>query len=208
MKRITALFLAIILLLGVTGCGSVKAASPEASINGFFQAMQDGDLEKAEEYLTDDDAISDAVEDTSYLPEAKTIVSAVCGKIEFEILSTQTQDDGSVKVTLSLTTVEMLPLLKDYAQDVLHYTVDYAFDEEKPSNLEVAKKLGEMFREAASEPDLKTYTVELNVIVTETEDGWQIHADNEFVDAVLGGLVDAWKIASQALALLDTRTDK
>lgn len=208
MKRITALLLAVLLLLGVAGCGSVEAATPEASVNGFFQAMQKGNLDKAEEYLTEDDAISDAVEDTPYLPEAETILKAVCGKIEFKILSTKTQDDGSVKVTISLTTVEMLPLLKDYAEDVLHYTVDYAFKEEKPSNLEVAKRLGEMFRAAASEPELKTHTVELNVIVTETEDGWQIRADNEFVDAVLGGLMDAWNIASQALELLDTRTDK
>ena len=109
MKRLAALFLAILMLVSFCGCSS-PTKQAEASVNGMFSAFKALDFEKAGNYINlDDMKISklEADETTNY----EMFMKSLFDRLDYTIVSSEEVDSETVNVVVKITAVDMKPVL-------------------------------------------------------------------------------------------------
>ena len=67
-----------------------------------------------------------------------------------------------------------------------------AFAQPQPTEEETKKKMEEIFVECASKPELAMVTNEIDIKVSKNQNNeWKVLTDDVFVNALLGGFLDA-----------------
>jgi len=184
MKRIVGLILAFSMVFCLFGCGAESAA--KEAVCGMMEAFKVLDFDTAGKYVSLDEI--KVGEDTADSETGKAMLKTVFEKLEYEILSTQVVDDNTVKVKTKITAVEMASVISEYAAAALQYAFSYAFSQEKPSDEEIQQKNTEFFMDAVKNNIEKTATSEVDITVVNEDGAWKVKADDEFSDALLGGL--------------------
>lgn len=188
-KSIIAIFLTLMLMLSLTGCGEIKKA--ETAVNGMFAAFKKLDFEEAQKYVNVED-ITKTDNDTD--KNSKLIMETVFDNLNYEIVSSEKIDDNTVIVKTKITATDMKPVMGEFFSKALEYALSTAFSTPQPTEEETNKKMEEILVECVSKPDLATVTNEVDIKVIKTESkSWKIEADETFVNAVLGGLAEAAK---------------
>lgn len=188
-KSITAIFLTLILMLSLAGCGEIKKA--ETAVNGMFAAFKNLDFEEAQKYVNVEEITKT---DNETDENSKLIMETVFDKLNYEILSSEKIDENTVMVKTKITATDMKPVMGEFISKALEYAFSTAFSSPQPTEEETNKKMEEILVECASKPDLATVTNEVDIKVVKTESkNWKIEADETFVNAVLGGLTEAAK---------------
>lgn len=188
-KSITAIFLTLILMLSLAGCGEIKKA--ETAVNGMFAAFKNLDFEEAQKYVNVEEITKP---DNETDENSKLIMETVFDKLNYEILSSEKIDENTVMVKTKITATDMKPVMGEFISKALEYAFSTAFSSPQPTEEETNKKMEEILVECASKPDLATVTNEVDIKVVKTESkNWKIEADETFVNAVLGGLTEAAK---------------
>lgn len=188
-KSITAIFLTLILMLSLAGCGEIKKA--ETAVNGMFAAFKNLDFEEAQKYVNVEEITKT---DNETDENSKLIMETVFDKLNYEILSSEKIDGNTVLVKTKITATDMKPVMGEFISKALEYAFSTAFSSSQPTEEETNKKMEEILVECASKPDLATVTNEVDIKVVKTESkNWKIEADETFVNAVLGGLTEAAK---------------
>ena len=192
MKKLIALLLSLVLLtLALTGCGETMKA--ESSVNGMFKAFKELNIAEAQKYVNVEDiknAGSESDKDSDETSEM--FFEFIFGNLSHEIVSSEKVDNKTVLVKTKITAVDMKPVLGEFFKEYLAYAFSAAFSDPQPTEEEQTKKMEEIFAECTSDPDLKTITTEVDIKVVKAADNkWKIEADDTFVNAMLGGFVEA-----------------
>lgn len=192
-KSIIAVVLTLVLVFSLTGCGEIKKA--ETSVNGMFTAFKNLDFEEAQKYVNVDDITNGENSNDN----AEAVMNAIFGNLNYEIVLSEKVDDSTVIVKTSITATDMKPVMGEFFTQAMQYAFSTAFSDTQPSEEEQNKKMEEILVECASKPDLATVTNEVDIKVVKNENKeWKIEADDTFVNAVLGGLMDAAKSLENA----------
>ena len=195
-KRLVALVLATLMLVSLCSCGSATKKA-EATVSGMFDAFKALDFEKAQNYIdVDKMKLSDVEENetTDYERFMKTLFD----RLDYEIVSSEEIDAETVNVVVKITAVDMKVVLADYMTTALQYAFANAFADPQPSEEETNKKMEELFIASATKEDLTTVTNEVTVKVANEGGKWKVVSDDDFVDAMFGGLVAATKAISES----------
>ena len=192
-KSIIAVVLTLVLVFSLTGCGEIKKA--ETSVNCMFTAFKNLDFEEAQKYVNVDDITNGENSNDN----AEAVMNAIFGNLNYEIVLSEKVDDSTVIVKTSITATDMKPVMGEFFTQAMQYAFSTAFSDTQPSEEEQNKKMEEILVECASKPDLATVTNEVDIKVVKNENKeWKIEADDTFVNAVLGGLMDAAKSLENA----------
>lgn len=185
-KIMAAVLAALILVMGLSACGSAK--TPEAAVEGLFDALKDQDMIEAAKYV-DLESIEDLISDKSKVEDAQTFLKEIGKKLDYEIISSEEVDENTAKVKTKVTSIDMAEVMKNYIAKGMQYSLSSVFGSGVATDEENQEYMEELFMECMTDESVGTVTNEIDVTVLKQEDGsWKVNADNTFNDAVLGGI--------------------
>ena len=171
MKKFICPLIVLALVLTMTGC----SLFPQATVKKSAAQKQ------CEAYLEDIQYGEGLAQDILKTGSEKGIMHEVLEGIEYKILSTQDQEDGSVLCRAEIISLDMIALLKSLPEDI---------DSEETAR----KAMLNLAREAAR----KTYEAELTLIPVEGSDEYTIQPSGEFLNAITGGMYDLLRTAFES----------
>lgn len=182
-KIIAAVLAALMLTMGFSACGS--ANSPEAAVEGMFDAIKKQDLEKAEKYvdLTETKAF---ITEKAQVTNTDAVLKEIGKKLDYEIISTEQVDENTAKVKTKVTSIDMTAVMKNYFSQNLQNSISAIFGAAQPSS--EGDQADSLFIQCLSNENVGTVTNEVDITVVKEEDGWKVKVDSAFNDAFLGGL--------------------
>ena len=192
-KGLLALVLALMLVFSLAGCGEVKKA--EAAVVGMFDCVKAGDLDGFAEYCGKKDFTANLE------GAAGEMVASVFKKTEYEIVSSELQEDGSVIVKTKITSIDMKPVVTDWVTDYMQFALVTAFSGQSLSDEEIQQKMAELFEASMEEKGTEKVTKTVDIKVVENADGeWEIEGTTELFSAVSGNLADEMSSATSSLS--------
>ena len=188
MKKITAIALVLVMVLSLASCGETGKA--EEAVTNLFEAFKAGDFEKKNDYLLKD---SDEADDEDEM------FNHVFTKVDYTIVSSKKVSNDEVHVTAEITAPDMKIAVGEFFEKALEFAFANAFSENPLSEEDTEKEMERLFIEATDREDLGTVTNEIVIKVLKTEDGWKVKADDDFADAVTGGMMTALSEMEQSM---------
>ena len=188
MKKITAIALVLVMVLSLAGCGETGKA--EEAVTNLFEAFKAGDFDKKNDYLLKD---SDEADDEDEM------FNYVFTKVDYTIVSSKKISKDEVHVTASITAPDMKIAVGEFFEKALEFAFANAFSENPLSEEDTEKEMERLFVEATDREDLGTVTNEIVIKVLKTEDGWKVKVDEDFADAVTGGMMTALSEMEQSM---------
>ena len=206
-NQIISAILVIALAVSFCACGKKKGASDtksaskatsensegaEQSVKDMLDAFKKLDFKTAEKYVNlDDIKVSDG--ESTTVADADTIFNAMFDKLDYKIVSTEKEDADTAYVVTEITAVDIQPVVNEYLKNMLQFALENAFDEKKISDEENAAKMSELFKEAAEKEGKGTVTKTVKIKVKKDGKNWKVIPDDDFSEAVTGGIVNAIK---------------
>lgn len=206
-NQIISAILVIALAVSFCACGKKKGASDTKSaskatseslagaqqtVKDMLDAFKKLDFKTAEKYVNlDDIKVSDG--ESSTVADADTIFNAMFDKLDYKIVSTEKEGADTAYVVTEITAVDIQPVVNEYLKNMLQFALENAFDEKKISDEENAAKMNELFKEAAEKEGKNTVTKTVKIKVKKDGKNWKVIPDDDFSEAVTGGIVNAIK---------------
>lgn len=206
-NQIISAILVIALAVSFCACGKKKGSSDtksaskatseslagaEQSVKDMLDAFKKLDFKTAEKYVNlDDIKVSDG--ESTTVADADTIFNAMFDKLDYKIVSTEKEDADTAYVVTEITAVDIQPVVNEYLKNMLQFALENAFDEKKISDEENAAKMSELFKEAAEKEGKGTVTKTVKIKVKKDGKNWKVIPDDDFSEAVTGGIVNAIK---------------
>lgn len=170
MKQWIARSLGVCLVMVLCGCGC-KSKTPEEIVQeqciAFVENLIQGDTQAMAAYLPEGDAMTQMLKEES----EEGILWQVMQRLQYEVMETETQEDGSVLVRLQMETIDMKALL-----------------ESLPEGISSMQEARQAMIDRAPHAARNTYWAELRFVPV--GDQYECIYGEEFVNAVTGGLYD------------------
>ncbi|MBQ2890367.1 MAG: hypothetical protein IJE44_01815 [Clostridia bacterium] len=187
-KHLTALLLVFVLAFAFVSCGDDAVKEAEQTVHNMFSALKAFDLEALNKFVEDSEDITDT--DNALLTEnTEEVVKAMFGGVDYKIISSEQIDEDTVNVKTSITAIDMKPVFKDFFASAMQLAFTSAFSD--MSEDELTAKMEEMLWEKITAPDLDKITTEVTLEVSKEDGIWKVDADDNFSDALMGGLEEA-----------------
>lgn len=206
-NQIISAILVIALAVSFCACGKKKGASgtksaskatsensagAEQTVKDMLDAFKKLDFKTAEKYVNlDDIKVSDG--ESTTVADADTIFNAMFDKLDYKIVSTEKEGADTAYVVTEITAVDIQPVVNEYLKNMLQFALENAFDEKKISDEENTAKMNELFKEAAEKEGKGTVTKTVKIKVKKDGKNWKVIPDDDFSEAVTGGIVNAIK---------------
>lgn len=200
MKRITALICALLLVLSLSACG--KTSTPENTVTTFFEAMKQLDFKGMNACATDDAQMEWNPGGSGTFSEETEqqlfdVFQKLASKIEYSV-GEATVNDTTATVPAKVTFVDAAPLVRDVMTDVMANMVMSLLGEE--SDTDVYTQMIEGLSEKVDDATLSPQTVDLQLALTETDDGWKLSAwSDELANVLSANMSDAFADAVSSL---------
>lgn len=200
MKRLLALALSAMMVLGLTACGGGsdenKRESAQSVVETAIKSVQNADLTKIQEYWGEAMEEATDVTDTENAAQVEAVLKAMVSKLTYEITSAKEDEAaGTATVSVAFTNVDMSTVLSSFFQEILADALANAMlpEEQQMSEEEAIQKYMDKLVELIGAADAKTVTntVELALTLDKTTDKWVLTQSDAAVDAMLGGIVSA-----------------
>jgi len=199
--KVVTLITSLALVLCLSGCGEVKDA--QGKLEGMLNSLKKGNYSEAlSEYVCEKEANMDFLgcgDDFSKEGyPAYDAQMALFESMEYEIVSGKTTENGNLVFDVKITTLDLEPVA-DRLVD-LSETFEFNYMEEMGDEMdeeEMQKIISEaILREQTAiiseyietqDKSTKTYDVQVEACHN-SKDGWKIHLNDEFINALAGGL--------------------
>lgn len=195
MKRtLLALLVGLSLLLSLAACGSERASAQEVTEQGLA-ALRDLDVLALPQYWNTDglgdltqagEEVDLSAEDTAALAQAMT------RHLSWQVISAQEDPGaGTASVTVSLTNLDMAPVVGQFLQEAFSDALSSALqaDGQQPTEEEMTQQYLQTLTDLLNQEGLDTRTTTVEVPLTLVDGQWKITPDEAVVDALLGGLL-------------------
>ncbi len=170
--------------VGMTACGGSDSGSseeeqnnnaPETAVASLLDAVKEGDQEKVNQYVTNDDTMhSENTE--SDITQAKMMFE----NITYNVESVNADTEGIVIVTVDITNIDMAKVMQEYMQKGMAAAVgnpDITEDEAMA-----------MLQETMEENKENTITKTIDLEVTQVDGEWKVKTTDELNSILAGGL--------------------
>lgn len=187
MKRLVSGILLLTLAVLLCACGG--AAGPEAAVRTALDGLKEHHLDKVETVLSYEKlmSFSDDVRETFAAPSA---AAALFRHLSYEVAATREQAD-SAEVDVTITNVEFSSFMGDYMTAFMLLYIENEQAQDKLSDADFMAKVGEKLSQMTDEHQTDTVSHTVTVHLFKTGDGWRLEPDEDFADAVFGGLISA-----------------
>lgn len=190
-KKLLAVILSVALVLSMAACGS-KIDPPETVVNNALTAFKASDFETAAKYFNEDPeaAINDAEseEDAAFADEFTT---TILGSLAWEIVSSE-EDGDTATVKTKIKAIDMSLAISDYISQAFAYIFSDLSEEELDA------KYSEILLNSIKNHTDDLKETEVDIKLNKTDSGWIINMDDEFMDAILGGMLTAFSGIEEA----------
>ena len=200
-KLILAFALSIIMLFAFAACdvkdsiaGEIIKSdekSAEQTLESFFTALVNKDKQAAAACLTTDLENENNDEAENKIdPAAEAIKECFLESFEYEINECKKLDKQTVSAAVSINTVDMEEILPQYLQYAIELSSTAQFDDQLTADsLQVALK--SYMESLLTSENTGRREVDIDVRVIKRDGSWLIDADEEFFDAITGGMITA-----------------
>lgn len=186
MKKVLAVLTALALML--TGCtGRPKA---EDRLKEFLTGLQNTESKAFDETFGSGASDGDI-----------SMMKAILKSLEFEIVSC-TEDGDTASAEVVITNKNMENVMSNYFSEAINWAVQYMFlsEEEQPSDEEINAKYTEiLMKYIDEETETVTNTVTVNMTYDADEKTWNLEENDEFLNAIFGGLYSATNVLTDSL---------
>ncbi len=173
MKKILCVILAVVMMVSFTACGKESA---EKAADNALKAVKTLNIKGMEKYFGEVSVDDMDLDDIS--AEELKIAKKFFSKMSWEILGS-VEDEYVATVTVRLTTVDLAPIVKEIAGELMGDALSSLFGD-KMSEEEMEQKTLKIFEEKLSEKNVQMATNDVELDMTLTEDGWKIEMENIF----------------------------
>ena len=189
-KMIVLLTLIFAFICLFSACGSSAAGAEKALISGM-DALKAGNYETLGDYFTLDSELFGAVTeaaDGEDLSQYTELLPLITGSMTYEILSIE-ENENTATAELSITNKDLSGIMTA----VISQLMSTQFSSILTGNIDIDGIAEEVVQSArnAIEKQTETVTNTVTVQMSKTGDKWLIAADDDFADAVSGGLASS-----------------
>lgn len=195
MKRIVAIIACVVMVLSMAGCGKENEAKD--AVGNLLEALKEGDVGAAQDYLLKETDGEGGLEEDDMLKQVFT-------KLDYDIVSAEKAEDGEYYVSVSISAPDMKVAVSDFYEKVLEFAIENQFSDTPISDEEMEFEMGKIFTQSIEREDLGRVENTVSVRVCETDDGWRVESNEEFADAITGGMMTALSEMSQSMSEEDT----
>ena len=200
MKRtLLALLVGLSLLLSLAACGSERASAQEVTEQGLA-ALRDLDVLALPQYWNTDGLNLDDLGDLTQAGEevdlsaedTAALAQAMTRHLSWQVISAQEDPGaGTASVTVSLTNLDMAPVVGQFLQEAFSDALSSALqaDGQQPTEEEMTQQYLQTLTDLLIQEGLDTRTTTVEVPLTLVDGQWKITPDEAVVDALLGGLL-------------------
>ena len=191
MSKKTCIFIAFVLLLSFTftACGS-SSETPEQAVTNALNAVKNLDENTAQKYFAYDELFISGSSDDKLIDDDED-ARLLLSKLNFKVISSS-KDGDTATVKTEITNIDMATVLDEYLQQVVAIALSYAFSEsDAKSEEEMMAEAKQVFTDLLKRDDNEMKTSTIDIKLSRNENSWKIDANDEFKDAMLGGLVSA-----------------
>ena len=191
MSKKTCIFIASVLLLSFifTACGNSNE-TPEQAVTNALNAVKNLDENTAQKYFAYDELFISGSSDDKLIDDDED-ARLLLSKLNFKVISSS-KDGDTATVKTEITNIDMATVLDEYLQQVVAIALSYAFSEsDAKSEEEMMAEAKQVFTDLLKRDDNEMKTSTIDIKLSRNENSWKIDANDEFKDAMLGGLVSA-----------------
>jgi len=172
MKKFLAIFLAVVMVLGLAACGGPKEPGPEETVTAFMEGMKAFDLEAmqacTQEQFSEDNFFTDETEE---FPELFDYMKSNAAKIEYKIAGTDVTGD-SAKVTVSTDYVDTSEVLKETF--VEYFNLLFTVLGTEATEEEYEDSLKNILADKIANVPAGTITEDIVFTLSKKDSGWKI----------------------------------
>ena len=205
MKKILSVIIAGVIVLSFCSCrkkgiestnvssgGGGSTANAEKVVSEMLDAMKKLDFKAVEKYVSLN-SIKVTEDENGAITDTEEILKAAFSKLDYKILSSEKGENGAVNVETEITTIDMQPIVNEYFKNALKFALENAFVDKKVSDAENKQKMTSFFKDAVSKVGTEMKTSKVKIKVSKESGKWKIVPDDDFSEAVTGGIINAVK---------------
>lgn len=189
MKRITAAFIALIMVLGLCGC-NISIEKPEEVVEEFMEAMKNKDEEVLILY-SDNSDLNVLLHNIGSEEQMDIIYENLMKNLTWSVKSVkENEKKGTAVVELKISNSDFSTVLGTYQTEAVKYTKDNLHDDSFTKEVmteECMKIFAQNVKEAAAEDTINTEKITVNLVKNDKY-GWDMELTDEMMTIILGGI--------------------
>jgi hypothetical protein len=170
--------LLVVVLIVLAGCGG-SGAKPEKTVEDCLNAIREGKLDSVNQYVLDGEASLSNVEDE----RNEVVLNEAFKKLEYEILESKVEGENA-QVKVKIVAPDMAKIMGQLMISALNNA--FSGDSEEAMQEKMNNEMKEIFNSNSFE----MVTSEVVVSLKQKDDKWLIDANEQFVNAITGNLLE------------------
>lgn len=189
-KKIGILITFVLLLpLVFTAC---RSETPEQAVTNALNAVKNLDKDTAQKYFSYDELFNRNSESDELVKDEQNI-KLIFNKLSFKVISSS-KEGNAPTVKTEITNIDMASIMGEFFQKVIALAFSNAFaGNSEKSQEEIDKEAEQILVDLLNREDNKTVTSTIDIKLTKYDNSWKIDANEEFQNAITGGLFNALK---------------
>ena len=188
-------FLSILLALTLSSCNTGE--QPGQAVEKTVAALKAADGQTAQKYVDYQNLLVFSMNQGGTFSKDSENVKLLFSKLSCKINSTKIDGETAV-VNADITTLDMQQIFMDYMSQSLSLIYSTG-QEQNQDNAQLQAQLAKIFTDILKKQDTKTVTKNVDIHMAKSQSNWTITLDENFQDAVLGGVVKAVRLINESI---------
>lgn len=187
-KKFFAALVAVLMSFSFAACSATKVESPETVVKNYLDGLAKADFETVDKYSNSSiyNALIEAEKEDGAVPEEdsemdKEFIKAMLGNLQYTINSS-TEDGDTATVNATIKNINMSDVMSNMIGQLFALAFSGISEEEMEAKTE------ELLLSSINENKDNLLEKEVSINLEKTEEGWIIVMDDDFQDAITGGL--------------------
>ena len=210
MKKTISIFLCVCLLLtGAVGCAKKpeKTLTAAGAVANLLDALTNLDFAEASKY-TNVRQIIEFNEDGTLNESTSRYTTAFFPKLEYSIQVVNEVDEDTVFVTLTITAVDMTPVMEAFVSNLMMEIMMNEMDGVTVTEEQADQRALRVFDSIIAEGTFKTVTTTVDLEVEKRDDQWYVYVTESLNEALTGGITAAMDNAQKLLEVDETEVNQ
>jgi len=190
-KRISIIFLCLVLIFIASGCSSIE--SPNSVMAKYLESIKKADIITATNYLSKSDNRTDPISNSDKTNDL--MLKALFSKITYETPSLDRKENDKATVKVKVTAPDMTRIMGTVISQAFGMAFATAFSEGKDSK-NTDTFMNQLIINSVNDPNCPMTTVEAQIEFIKEDNQWKILSSDENLtklgDAITGNMITAF----------------